>query len=163
MLYRDTCGEPDLPWCDDTEGDIISYGLCSKLFCILLLYSNCGSILNFKEQVQIDGFVEDCSISLVNALEIPQSCTQLWRYNVCCILFEYELVMTSWTLDVNEYWVFLNWYIELFCKTSEMCEWSVVVLMASCKTAVSLLTHWSYHSLALSRPYIVHVEGQGAP
>ena len=74
--------------------------------------------------MQIDGLVQDGSVAIANAMEIPQSCTK-------------PSIFFMWAFKGN-----VN--VTLLRSTKNMS-------MVWCKTAVSpLLTHWRYCSLALT-------------
>ena len=73
----------------------------------------------------VDGLVQDCSISIVNTLEILQSCTELSIWNtLCCkyhLILKTHFRLKSATFIVDWSHLMIPVYLE-FCEISP-CKW----------------------------------------
>ena len=102
--------------------------------------------------LHIDGLVQDCSISIANALEILQYCT---KPSTCCMYITIQNISNVGVDESTNMWV--NNILSSGCLRFSPFSYiscniwgSECFSMAYCKTAVStLLQHWRYCSLAL--------------
>ena len=71
---------------------------------------NCQNYLSYNRITNVDGLVQDCSISIAYALEILQSCT---KPSMCYM---------SWFLTLTYIWkVIWPWLCYQTCKNSPLC------------------------------------------
>ena len=92
-----------------------------KLWCYMMSLGHYELML----ETQMDGLVQDCNISIANALDIMQSCTKPWRYScqtrlisrllmlswghqyALCVLCHFTMCMSILRMDVNNTHVFM--------------------------------------------------------